>query len=193
MNKILTLIVLLLLVFLLYTVLNKKTIDTEATAVDNIDYGSIEKAKKITKINANQINSAQIEPVTSSRIRIRIPDLNKVLNNIEQWKPVLNEEDFKIIRELQAKVNDKKLFNDYDNILVTRLEDRNIINAIKQNNPALVVKDDSKNNQIGNNQSDQSMPEYQPEPEQVEPQQPAEDVGPVDPPPEQPEYVDNNT
>lgn len=193
MKKILTLIILLLLVFLLYNINNKKAINHDVDEeVSNIDHKALDRAKKMTKINANQItNQGQVEPVISARIRKRIPDLTKVLSNIDLWKSDLNEEDFKIIRELQAKVESKNIFNDYDNILVTRLEDKNIINAILQNNPALVLKEAAHEQPA---QNDQVMPEYQPEPDYIEPQQPVEEpIQPVDEVPiEQPEYIENN-
>lgn len=192
MKKILTLIILLLLVFLLYNINNKKTTDRDSDEeISNIDEKALDRAKKITRINANQLmNPGQVEPVVSARIRRRIPDLTKVLSNIDLWKNDLVEEDFKIIRELQAKVESKQIFNDYDNILVTRLEDKNIINAILQNNPALILKD-APNEEPA--QNDQVMPEYQPEPDYIEPQQPVDEPLPVeDVPVEQPEYIENN-
>lgn len=195
MKKILSLLFLLLLVYLLFILNNKKQVEEDfSEGIDNIDEKSLSVAKKITNINANKISqqsAASEEPASSVQIRMRIPDLQKVISNTDFWKNVLNEEEFRIIRDLQNKVQAKHIFSEQDNVLVTRLEDKNILNAIRQNNPAMVVINQEH---PSDREIDTTMPESQPDSYEQESKevQPTEEVINNDPPAEQPEYVENN-
>jgi hypothetical protein len=144
-------------------------------------------------VNINSIQEGDIEPDYSREIRAKLPILDNFFNeeNINQWRNYLTEEDFRILRELRSVLESRMFFSKQDEIKVEALKKKNIINAIRNNDPSMVIvhspipfnpepaPEEVQDPIIPADidpQVEESLPEEQPEQQQVDEGQPPEEI-----------------
>lgn len=188
MKKILVLLILLILVFILYSQSSKEELSTDEDEI-SLEKKAVEKKQPTIKgqsVNVSQIPNNEVEPPLSRNLRARLPpDFQVVFSNLSSWNGSLTAEDFQVIRNLKSKIDNKQFFDVNDVAGINHLDDKNILNAIKQNNPALISN--QANNQEENTQDNYQIDnpadnqiqateeynsEYIPEPEPIQELQP---------------------
>ena len=157
----------------------------------NIKNNNIIDKTNPTVVNINSIQNGDIEPEFSKQIRAKLPILDNFFNeqNTNQWMTYLTEEDFRMLRDLRSVLESRTFFSQQDEIKVQALEKKNVLNAIRNNDPSMIVVEPTNNSFNPEPAPEANQEQMEPEPEQ---QPVPEEAPPMDevPQPEENPVVD---
>lgn len=125
--------------------------------------------------NINSTLPQDVQVARKNQLAQRLPNVDAVLgSDSAMWLEVLNEEDFTILRELRNKLNLNQDITEEDLKHFVMLENRQVIQAIRENRPSLLKGGSAPvPDPVQENPPEEEQPSYQePDPEPVPEQSP---------------------